>query len=131
MLVFLTLASNRFYCQEIDARLLVNQPEKAQRYYKTNKFNYNYMLFELDSAYAVVKLSSLTKDQRRLLREDVEFTQEQIKTIGTSTFNYWVFGLRLQSVERQYIRLDHDRVLVLFAIREVTAAFKNSPFYSK
>lgn len=131
MLSLFVLGSGYGYGQEIDERLLLNQPEKAQRYFKTNKFNYNYMLFELDSAYIVVNESTLTKDQRRMLREDLEFSPEVLKSIGSSSFNYWTFGLRLQSVERQYIRLDQSRVLVLLSTREVTEAFRNSPFFAK
>lgn len=131
MLSLFVLGSGYSFGQEIDQRLLLNQPEKAQRYFKTNKFNYNYMLFELDSAYVVVNETSLTKDQRRNLREDVEFTPEVLKSVGTSSFNYWTLGLRLQSVERQYIRIDQNRILVLKSTREITEAFRNSPFFAK
>lgn len=133
-LIAFTLVMGAFtvsYGQELDPRLLKNRGDQAQTAFKYNMNGYRYFLFELDSAYQVVSLLSLSKDEKKMLRKDIVFSAEQIKSLGTSSFNYYDLGIRLSSKSRQYIQVDRSTVLVMLAITEVTKAFSESPLNTK
>lgn len=99
--------------------------------YVYNKNSYNYLLFELDHSYEVVSIKSLSKEQRNSIKKDISFTDSEKVIIGTSNFNFYDFGIKLSKSERQYVQLDKERVIVFYAIPEVTKAFTTSPSNTK
>ena len=119
------------FSQEIDPRILKNKGKEAEKMYEYNKNSYNYLLFELDHSYEVVPKNSLSKEQRNSIKKDFRFTDTDLASIGTSNFNFYVFGIKLSKSERQYIQLDKDRVVVFYAIPEITKAFTTSPSNTK
>ena len=88
-------------------------------------------MFELDHSYEVVSKNSLSKEQRKLIKKDILFTDSDKLNIGTSGFNFYDYGIKLSKSERQYIQLDKERVLVFYAIPEITKAFTTSPSNTK
>lgn len=133
-LVFLAgflISTTISFSQEIDQRILKNKGKEAEKLYEYNKNSYNYLVFELDNSYEVVTKKSLSNDQRNALRKDISFSDSDRSNIGTLSFNFYDFGIKLSKTERQYIQLDKERVLVFYAIPEVTKAFTASPFNTK
>jgi hypothetical protein len=118
------------YCQEIDTRLVKNRGKQAEDAFKYNMNSYNYMLFELDSAYTLVPTSSLNESEMSLLSKDVDFSKVR-SIIGTAAFNYVALGIRPIKESRQYFYVDSENVLVIFKIAEITKAFTASPLNSK
>ncbi len=119
------------FSQDIDTRILKNKGKEAEKIYEYNKNAYNYLLFELDYSYEVVSRSTLTKEQRKLIRTDIRLADSDKSNLGTSGFNFYDFGIKLSKTERQYVQVDKDRILVFFAIPEVTKAFTASPLNTK
>lgn len=119
------------FSQEIDSRILKNKGKEAEKIYEYNKNSYYYLLFELDHSYEIVSRNSLSKEQRKLIKKDILFTDSDKLNIGTSNFNFYDFGIKLSKSERQYIQLDKERVLVFYAIPEITKAFTTSPSNTK
>lgn len=119
------------FSQEIDSRILKNKGKEAEKIYEYNKNSYYYLLFELDHSYEVVSRNSLSKEQRKLIKKDIIFADSDKLNIGTSNFNFYDFGIKLSKSERQYIQLDKERVLVFYAIPEITKAFTTSPSNTK
>ncbi|AEA43767.1 hypothetical protein [Fluviicola taffensis] len=119
------------FSQEIDSRILKNKGKEAEKMYVYNKNSYNYLLFELDHSYEVVSIKSLSKEQRNSIKKDISFTDSEKVIIGTSNFNFYDFGIKLSKSERQYVQLDKERVIVFYAIPEVTKAFTTSPSNTK
>lgn len=99
--------------------------------YEYNKNSYNYLLFELDHSYEIVSKKMLLKEQRHAIRKDIHLTDSDRANIGTSNFNFYDLGIKLSKSERQYVQVDKERVLVFYAIPEVTKAFTTSPFNTK
>jgi hypothetical protein len=99
--------------------------------YEYNKNSYNYLLFELDHSYEIVSKKSLPKEQRHAIRTDIAFTESDKLSVGTPNFNLYDFGIKLSKSDRQYIQLDKERVLVFYAIPEITGAFTTSPSNTK
>ena len=99
--------------------------------YEYNKNSYNYLLFELDHSYEIVPKKSLSKEQRNVIKKDVHLTDADILNLGTSNFNFYDLGIKLSKSERQYVQIDKDRVLVFYAIPEITKAFTTSPLNTK
>ncbi len=126
---FLISASISF-SQEIDPRILKNKGKDAEKMYEYNRNSYNYFLFELDHSYEIVAKSSLSKEQRKALKT-ISFTDSDRANAGTSGFNFYDFGIRLSKTERQYVQLDKERVLIFYAIPEITKAFTTSPLNTK
>lgn len=131
LIAFILLSCAAFSQEEIDQRLVVNKGKQAEDAFKFNRNSYNYYLFELDSAYQVVKLKDLTKEEKGVLIKNIVFSPEAIATIGTSSFNYYQLGIRPNKETRQYFKIDSENVLVIFKISEITKAFSTSPLYSK
>lgn len=119
------------FSQEIDSRILKNKGKEAEKIYEYNKNAYNYLVFELDHSYEIVPRSSLTREQLKQLNKELKLSDSDKSNLGTSNFNFYDLGIRLSKSERQYILLDKDRVLVFFAIPEITKAFTTSPFNTK
>ncbi len=119
------------FSQEIDSRILKNKGKEAEKIYEYNKNAYNYLLFELDYSYEIVSRNTLTKEQRKLIRTDIRLANSDRSNLGTSGFNFYDLGIKLSKTERQYVQVDKDRVLVFFAIPEVTKAFTTSPLNTK
>lgn len=119
------------FSQTIDSRILKNKGKEAEKMYEYNKNSYNYLLFELDHSYEIVSKKALSKEQRNAIRKDVHLTDSDIAKIGTSDFNFYDLGIKLSKSERQYIQVDKERVLVFYAIPEVTKAFTASPLNTK
>lgn len=119
------------FSQEIDQRILKNKGKEAEKIYEYNKNSYYYLLFELDHSYEIVPKKSLSKEQRNAIRKDILFTDSDKVNIGTSNFNFYDLGIKLSKSERQYIQLDKERVVVFYAIPEVTKAFTTSPSNTK
>jgi hypothetical protein len=133
-LIILTgfLISTTFsFSQEIDSRILKNKGKEAEKMYEYNKNSYNYLLFELDHSYEIVSKKNLSKEQRNAIKKDIPFTDSEKLTIGTSNFNFYDFGIKLSKSERQYVQLDKERVLVFYAIPEITKSFTISPSNTK
>lgn len=129
--VFTSVSCVSFSQEEIDQRLIENKGKQAEDAFKFNRNSYNYYLFELDSAYKVVKLKDLSKEEKGLLNKNIVFSPETIATIGTSSFNYYQLGIRPNKETRQYFKIDGENVLVIFKISEITKAFSTSPLYTK
>ncbi|WP_300665109.1 hypothetical protein [Fluviicola sp.] len=119
------------FSQDIDSRILKNKGKEAEKVYEYNKNAYNYLLFELDHSYEIVSRNTLTKEQRKLIRTDIRLADSDKSNLGTSGFNFYDLGIKLSKTERQYVQVDKDRVLVFFAIPEVTKAFTTSPLNTK
>ena len=119
------------FSQEIDSRILKNKGKDAEKLYEYNKNSYNYLLFELDHSYEVVAKNSLSREQRNSLKKDIPFTDLDKVNVGTPNFNFYDFGIHLSKSERQYVQLDKERVLVFYAIPEITKAFTTSPLNTK
>ncbi|MCC6701265.1 MAG: hypothetical protein IT221_07060 [Fluviicola sp.] len=131
LIAFISLSCVAFSQEEIDQRLVINKGKQAEDAFKFNRNSYNYYLFELDSAYQVVKIKDLTKEEKGLLNKNIVFSPETIATIGTSSFNYYQLGIRPNKETRQYFKIDSENVLVIFKISEITKAFSTSPLYTK
>lgn len=99
--------------------------------YEYNKNSYNYLLFELDHSYEIVSKKTLSKEQRNAIRKDIHLTDSDIINIGTPNFNFYDLGIKLSKSERQYVQVDKERVLVFYAIPEITKAFTASPLNTK
>lgn len=99
--------------------------------YVYNKNSYNYLLFELDHSYELVSKKSLSKEQISLMRKDIRLNDSDLANIGTSNFNFYDLGIRLSKSERQYVQVNKEKVLVFYAIPEVTKAFTASPLNTK
>lgn len=119
------------FSQEIDQRILKNKGKEAEKMYEYNKNSYNYLLFELDHSYEIVSKKSLTKEQRNAIKKDIHLTEADIANMGTSNFNFYDLGIKLSKSERQYVQIDKERVLVFYAIPEITKAFTASPSNTK
>jgi hypothetical protein len=119
------------FSQEIDSRILKNKGKEAEKMYEYNKNSYNYLLFELDHSYEIVSKKSLSKEQRNAIRKDIKITEADAANIGTANFNFYDFGIKLSKSERQYVQIDKERVLVFYAIPEITKAFTTSPSNTK
>lgn len=119
------------FSQTIDSRILKNKGKEAEKMYEYNKNSYNYLLFELDHSYEIVSKKTLSKEQRNTIRKDIHLTESDIVTIGTSNFNFYNLGIKLSKSERQYVQMDKERVLVFYAIPEITKAFTTSPLNTK
>ncbi|WP_430405268.1 hypothetical protein [Fluviicola sp.] len=119
------------FSQEIDPRILKNKGKEAEKMYEYNKNSYNYLLFELDHSYEIISKNGLSKEQRISIKKDIHFTDAALVNIGTSNFNFYDFGIKLSKSERQYVQLDKERVLVFYAIPEITKAFIASPSNTK
>ena len=119
------------FSQEIDSRILKNKGKEAEKMYEYNKNSYNYLLFELDHSYEIVSKKSLSKEQRNALKKDIHLTEAAIANMGTPNFNFYDLGIKLSKSERQYVQIDKERVLVFYAIPEITKAFTTSPFNTK
>ena len=119
------------FSQGIDARILKNKGTAAEKMFEYNKNSYNYLLFELDHSYEVVSRKTLSKEQRSAVKKDISFTDSEKAIIGTSGFNFYDFGIKLSKSERQYVQIDKEKVLVFYAIPEVTKAFTASPLNTK
>jgi hypothetical protein len=131
ILAGLLISTTFSFSQEIDSRILKNKGKEAEKIYEYNKNSYNYLLFELDHSYEIVLKSSLTKEERKAINKNVNFTDADKVSMGTPNFNFYDFGIKLSKTERQYIQLDKDRVLVFYAIPEITKAFTTSPSNTK
>jgi len=99
--------------------------------YEYNKNSYNYLLFELDHSYEIVSKKSLSKEQRNAIKKDIKMTEADAANIGTANFNFYDFGIKLSKSERQYVQIDKERVLVFYAIPEITKAFTASSSNTK
>lgn len=99
--------------------------------YEYNKNSYNYLLFELDHSYEVVPKKSLSKEQLSLMKKDIKLSDADLTNIGTSNFNFYDLGIQLSKSERQYVQINKEKVLVFYAIPEVTKAFTASPLNTK
>ncbi len=119
------------FSQTIDSRILKNKGKEAEKMYEYNKNSYNYLLFELDHSYEIVSKKTLSKEQRNAIRKDIHLTDSDIINIGTPNFNFYDLGIKLSKSERQYVQVDKERVLVFYAIPEITKAFTTSPLNTK
>ncbi len=119
------------FSQTIDSRILKNKGKEAEKMYEYNKNSYNYLLFELDHSYEIVSKKTLSKEQRNAIRKDIHLTDSDIINIGTPNFNFYDLGIKLSKSERQYVQVDKERVLVFYAIPEITKAFTASPLNTK
>ncbi len=99
--------------------------------YVYNKNSYNYLLFELDHSYELVSKKSLSKEQISLMKKDITLSDSDLVNIGTPNFNFYDLGIRLSKSERQYVQVNKKKVLVFYAIPEVTKAFTTSPLNTK
>lgn len=119
------------FSQGIDSRILKNKGKEAEKMYEYNQNSYNYLLFELDHSYEIISKNALSKEERNSIKKDIHFTDADLVNIGTSNFNFYDFGIKLSKSERQYVQLDKERVLVFYAIPEITKAFTTSPSNTK
>lgn len=119
------------FSQEIDPRILKNKGKEAEKMYEYNKNSYNYLVFELDHSYELVSKNALSKEQRNSIKKDIHFTDSDKVNIGTPNFNFYDFGIKLSKSERQYVQVDKERVLIFYAIPEITKAFTTSPSNTK
>lgn len=119
------------FCQEIDPRILKNKGKEAEKLYEYNKNSYNYLLFELDNSYEIVSKKSLSNEQLSAIKSDIHLTETEIAKLGTTNFNFYDLGIKLSKSDRQYVQIDKKRVLVFYAIPEVTKAFTASPSNTK
>ena len=131
LFLFFSLTLNLGFSQEIDQRLVVNKGNEINEMFKHKRNAYNFYLYELDSSYYTVNIKSLTKDEKKLLRKDVQFSPELIKKINTSEFNFAQLGIQLLKDKRQYFKVDKETVLVFYTLPEVSKKFTKSPLYTK
>jgi hypothetical protein len=131
LFLFFALTLNLGFSQEIDQRLVVNKGNEINETFKHKRNAYNFYLYELDSSYYTVNIKSLTKDEKKLLRKDVQFSPELIKKINTSEFNFAQLGIQLLKDKRQYFKVDKETVLVFYTLPEVSKKFTKSPLYTK
>ncbi len=131
LFLFFTLTLNLVFSQEIDQRLVINKGDGINETFKHKRNAYNFYLYELDSSYYTVNIKSLTKDEKKLLRKDVQFSPELIKKINTSEFNFSQLGIQLLKDKRQYFKVDKETVLVFYTLPEVSKKFTKSPLYTK
>ena len=131
LFLFFSLTLNLGFSQEIDQRLVVNKGNEINETFKHKRNAYNFYLYELDSSYYTVYIKSLTKDEKKLLRKDVQFSPELIKKINTSEFNFAQLGIQLLKDKRQYFKVDKETVLVFYTLPEVSKKFTKSPLYTK
>jgi hypothetical protein len=133
-LIFLAgflISTSVSFSQDIDSRILKNKGKQAEKMYAYNKNSYNYLLFELDHSYELVSKKSLSKDQISLIRKDAKLSDSDLTNIGTPNFNFYDLGITLSKSERQYVQVNKEKVLVFYAIPEVTKAFTTSPLNIK
>jgi hypothetical protein len=131
LFLFFALTMNLGFSQEIDPRLVVNKGNEINETFKHKRNAYNFYLYELDSSYYTVNIKTLTKDEKKLLRKDIQFSPELIKKINTSEFNFAQLGIQLLKDKRQYFKVDKETVLVFYTLPEVSKKFTKSPLYSK
>ncbi|WP_343747225.1 hypothetical protein [Fluviicola sp.] len=131
ILAGLLITTTISFSQEIDSRILKNKGKEAEKIYEYNQNAYNYLVFELDHSYEIVSRKSLTREQLKQIKTEIQLSDSDINNLGTSSFNFYDLGIKLSKSERQYVRLDKDRVLVFYAIPEITRAFTTSPFNTK
>lgn len=137
VLLFLLFAfTGQMQAQEIDARLMRNDPSRAKRNFRYNRNSYNYMLFELDKSYSVVPRKSLTKTETELIQPAVAFKTSEgnvltREAVIPGTFNFYDFGIGLSKDGRTYIALDKETVLVFYSVPELTRLFSASPDNTK
>lgn len=125
------LALNASAQQEMDARILQNKGAQAEKAFRYNKNSYNYYLFELDSSYTLVNTADLSKEERKLVVKHNSIPVEDHAKIGTDQFNLFSYGIQLSSTTRQYFAIGKDKVLMVYSIPEITAAFTKSPLNTK
>lgn len=131
-LIFLfALSMNLGFSQEVDPRLITNKGNEINETFKHKRNAYNFYLYELDSSYYTVNMKYLTKDEKKLLRKDIQFSPEIIKKINTSEFNFPQLGIQLLKDKRQYFKVDKETVLVFYTLPEVSKKFTKSPLYTK
>jgi hypothetical protein len=128
---FFLISVSVSFSQDIDSRILKNKGKEAEKMYEYNKNSYNYLLFELDHSYEIVSKKSLSKEQRNAIKKDIKMTEADAANIGTANFNFYDFGIKLSKSERQYVQIDKERVLVFYAIPEITKAFTASSSNTK
>jgi hypothetical protein len=131
LFLFFTLTLNLGFSQEIDQRLVVNKGNEINETFKHKRNAYNFYLYELDSSYYTVNITTITKEEKKLLRKDIQFSPELIKKINTSEFNFAQLGIQLLKDKRQYFKLDKETVLVFYTLPEVSKKFTKSPLYTK
>jgi hypothetical protein len=131
LFLFFALTLNLGFSQEIDQRLVVNKGNEINETFKHKRNAYNFYLYELDSSYYTVNIKTLTKEEKKLLRKDIQFSPELIKKINTSEFNFAQLGIQLLKDKRQYFKVDKETVLVFYTLPEVSKKFTKSPLYSK
>ena len=122
---------NLGFSQEIDQRLVVNKGNEINETFKHKRNAYNFYLYELDSSYYTVNITTITKEEKKLLNKDIQFSPELIKKINTSEFNFDQLGIQLLKDKRQYFKLDKETVLVFYTLPEVSKKFTKSPLYTK
>lgn len=131
-LIFLFVVTFNFgFSQEIDQRLLLNKGNEINETYKHKRNAYNFYLYELDSSYYTINIKSLSKEEKKLLRKDIQFSPEMIKKLNTSEFNFVQLGIQLLKDKRQYFKVDKETVLVFYTLPEVSKKFTKSPLYTK
>jgi hypothetical protein len=131
LFLFFSLTLNLGFSQEIDQRLVVNKGNEINETFKHKRNAYNFYLYELDSSYYTVNITTITKEEKKLLRKDIQFSPELIKKINTSEFNFAQLGIQLLKDKRQYFKLDKETVLVFYTLPEVSKKFTKSPLYTK
>lgn len=131
LFLFFVLTMNLGFSQEIDQRLVVNKGNEINETFKHKRNAYNFYLYELDSSYYTVNIKTLTKEEKKLLRKDIQFSPDQIKKINTSEFNFPQLGIQLLKDKRQYFKVDKETVLVFYTLPEVSKKFTKSPLYTK
>jgi hypothetical protein len=88
-------------------------------------------LYELDSSYTVKKITDLNSEEKKLINNSIQISKKEAQAIGTSQFNFYALGIKLNNQNRQYFKIDGNRVLVFFKISEITEAFFKSPLNTK
>lgn len=131
LFLFFSLTLNFGFSQEIDQRLVVNKGNEINETFKHKRNAYNFYLYELDSSYYTVNITTITKEEKKLLSKDIQFSPELIKKINTSEFNFAQLGIQLLKDKRQYFKLDKETVLVFYTLPEVSEKFTKSPLYTK
>jgi len=131
LFLFFALTLNLGFSQEIDQRLVLNKGNEINETFKHKRNAYNFYLYELDSSYYTVNITTITKEEKKLLRKDIQFSPELIKKINTSEFNFAQLGIQLLKDKRQYFKLDKETVLVFYTLPEVSKKFTKSPLYTK
>ena len=132
-LVILVLSFSALQCfaQDIDPRLMANKGEAAHKAYTYNKNSYNYMLFELDSSYVVMKKADLTKEEKSKVVKNHTIPASAEAAIGTPSFNLFSYGVKISKTERQYFELSDKTILVVLSTPEISNAFRTSSLNTK